>query len=138
MDDALLERLSAVLARGPRLRFAILFGSRARGNARGDSDVDLAIAPEQPLSEAQESALAVDLERAAGMPVDLVIVDRAPQALKWRIARDGVIVCSSPPHAARRFLARTGIEHDASRDLDRDAMTRFRARVAGEATGAGR
>lgn len=132
MNDALEDRLCAVLARGPRMRFAILFGSRARGTARADSDVDLAIAPEEVLTEAEENALALDLERAAGLPVDLVLLDRAPQALRWRIARDGVVLRSNPPHAASRFLARVGIEHDATRDLERDAMRRYRARVASE------
>jgi predicted nucleotidyltransferase len=131
MAATLRERLRAVLARAPSVQWAILFGSHARGTARPDSDVDIAISTTAPLSPAEEDALAVALERAAGAPVDLVVIDRARPALRWRIARDGVLLLSSPPHAAARFLACTGIEHDAVRDLELDAMRRYRARLAG-------
>lgn len=114
------------------MRFAILFGSRARGTARPDSDVDVAISPAGELSLSDEHALADALERAAGVPVDLVVLDRASPALRWRVARDGIVLCSSPAHAATRFLAATGIEHDSVRELELDAMRRFRARVAEE------
>jgi predicted nucleotidyltransferase len=129
VTDPLHDRVRAVLARGPRLRFAILFGSRARGDARVGSDVDIAIAPAEPLSQGEEDALALELERALGLSVDVVDLDRAPNGLRWRIARDGVVLLSSPPHAATRFLAREGIEHDSSRELEADAARRFRARL---------
>jgi hypothetical protein len=133
MGETLEDRLRAVISRGPKLRLAILFGSRARGSARPDSDVDLGILPAAKLSAQQENDLAVELERAAGAPVDLVVLDQARPALRWRIARDGVVLWSAPPSEASRFLARTGIEHDEFRELEIDAMRRFRARVAGEA-----
>jgi predicted nucleotidyltransferase len=127
-----LEQLRDVLSRGPRLRLAILFGSRARGTARPDSDVDVAVRPAQPLSLAEELELGAALERAAGAPVDLVILDEAPAGLRWRIARDGVVLMADPPYEASRFLARTGIAHDLDRELELDAMRRFRARIASE------
>lgn len=130
----LLGALRSALARGPALRFAILFGSQARGTARADSDVDIAFMPTEPLTMAQEHALAAELERAAGTTVDLVPVADAPMALRWRIARDGIVLCSSPPHAASRFLAETGIAHDELRDLELASMRRFRAALARERT----
>jgi len=130
----LLDALRSALARGPALRFAILFGSQARGTARADSDVDVAFMPTEPLTMAQEHALAAELERAAGTTVDLVPVADAPMALRWRIARDGIVLCSSPPHTASRFLAETGIAHDELRDLELAGMRRFRAALARERT----
>jgi uncharacterized protein len=131
VTDVLHDRLRIALAGGPALRIAILFGSRARGTARADSDVDVAILPaSEDLSLAEEHALAADLERAAGAPVDLVRLDHASAALEWRVARDGVVLLSDPPQAAIRFRARAGIAHDEVRELEVDAMRRYRARLA--------
>lgn len=130
-SDVLLRRLREALAQGPTLRIAILFGSRATGRARPDSDVDVAILPAHDgLSLADENALAAELERTTGTAVDLVRIDHASEALRWRIARDGVVLFSDPPEAAIRFRARAGIAHDEVRDLAIDAMRRFRSRVA--------
>ena len=109
-----------------------MFGSRARGTARPDSDIDIAILPVDPtLSLGEENLLVADLERATGAPVDVVRLERAAPSLRWRIARDGVVLLSDPPTAAPRFLARTGIEYDERRELELEAMRRYRARLAG-------
>ena len=132
MTNELLERLRQALARGPKLRLAILFGSRARGGARPDSDVDIAILPaSSDLSLMNENRLGAELERAAGAPVDMIRIDEAPAALRWRIARDGVVLLSEPAREASRFLARAGIEHDDVLELETDAMRRYRAHLAG-------
>jgi uncharacterized protein len=132
VDRALHGRLCRILEEGPALRLAILFGSRARGTAHPGSDVDLAILPVCPeISLAEENALGAELELAAGAPVDLVRLDHATAALRWRIARDGLVLVANPPQEASRFLARAGIEHDDVRELEAGAMKRFRARLAG-------
>ncbi len=128
------DRIREVLLEGPPLRLAILFGSQARRRARPDSDIDIAILPVDPaLSLRDEGLLITALERATGASIDLVRLDGAAPALRWRIARDGIVLLSDPPHVAPRFLAREGIEHDQRRDLDIDAMSRYRARLAAAA-----
>ena len=125
------DRIRQVLRDGPPLRVAILFGSRARGAPRHDSDYDLAILPVDPeLPLSQETLLAASLEQAAGAPFDVVRLDRAVPALRWRIARDGIVLLSHPPHAAPRFLAREAIEHDELSSLEVEAARRYRARLA--------
>jgi len=125
------DEIRQVLLEGPPLRLAILFGSRARGTARPDSDVDIAFIPIDPaLPLREEGLLVANLERAAGAPIDLVRLDRATPALRWRVARDGIVLLSDPPHVATRFLARAGIEHDEQRDLELEAMRRDRTRLA--------
>lgn len=139
MSDALSDRLREVLAHGPELRLAILFGSHARGVSRPDSDVDVAILPaDEDLPQAEEDALAVALERATRAPVDLVRIDRVSPGLRWRIARDAVVLISMPPTEASRFLARTAIEHDELREIEADAMRRYRARLAEHVPGTSR
>ncbi len=124
------DRIRQVLLEGPPLQLAILFGSRARGAARPDSDIDIAIVPvDTALSLRDENRLVAKLERATDAAVDLVRLDRAAPALRWRIARDGIVLVSNPPHIAPRFLARTAIEHDERRELEMEAMRRYRARL---------
>jgi predicted nucleotidyltransferase len=124
------DRIRQVLLEGPPLQLAILFGSRARGAARPDSDIDIAIVPvDTALSLRDENLLVATLERATDAAIDLVRLDRAAPALRWRIARDGIVLVSNPPYIAPRFLARTAIEHDERRELEMEAMRRYRARL---------
>ncbi len=85
------EALSRVLAADPRIAYALLFGSNARGTAHAHSDADVAIglAPGIRLAALEIGALVASLEAAAGRPVDLVLLDEAPPALAYRIFRDG-------------------------------------------------
>jgi predicted nucleotidyltransferase len=49
-DDALLQEMVATLVREADPEAVILFGSRARGDARADSDVDLIVVERVPFS----------------------------------------------------------------------------------------
>jgi predicted nucleotidyltransferase len=95
-DLQLALRLKTVLAAGPRLRLAMLFGSAAKGTMRPDSDVDVAILPEDPdLPLRAELGLQVALTEAAGREVDLARLDRASTLLKWQVARHGTLLFAS-------------------------------------------
>ncbi|MBI5851942.1 MAG: nucleotidyltransferase domain-containing protein [Planctomycetes bacterium] len=96
MDAAITRTLREALAAGPELRLAVLFGSQARGDARDDSDVDVAILPaDKELGLAAELDLQARLESATGKTVDLVRLDHASTLLAWLIARDGRVVFDS-------------------------------------------
>ncbi len=56
-----IDPLRAVLARHPQVNFAMLFGSLARGTARPDSDLDLAVGADRPLHADEIIALISDL-----------------------------------------------------------------------------
>jgi uncharacterized protein len=71
----------------------ILYGSRARGNAREDSDYDLAfVFPTD--RRASWVRFVVDLDDAAVtlLPVDLLDWNEASDALRGRIGREGVVL----------------------------------------------
>jgi predicted nucleotidyltransferase len=85
---------------------AWLFGSVARGEARPDSDVDVAILTGRPRPRRLED-LPVELEaalcRALGRTVQVVVVDHAPADLVHRVLRDGVLLVDRDRSARIRF-----------------------------------
>ena len=54
------------------LELAVVFGSVAQGNARADSDLDIAVRYAAPLDAEQKLALIRALGAASGRPVDLI------------------------------------------------------------------
>jgi len=94
-DDVEAGLARALGAVRPDVFAAYLFGSRARGTARADSDVDVAVLVrgEPPATlEGMGMDIQADLERALGRAVDLVVLNRAPVDLVHRVLRDGRIV----------------------------------------------
>ncbi|HUP23388.1 MAG TPA: nucleotidyltransferase domain-containing protein [Thermoanaerobaculia bacterium] len=96
-----MEALRRVLERDPRVAYALLFGSTARGSAHADSDLDVAVglSPGVRLDVTALGDLIATLEAATGRTVDLVLMDEAPPALAYRIFRDGEVMVERD-HAA--------------------------------------
>ena len=84
--------LVARLAAEPEVRRVVLFGSRARGDGRERSDVDLALdAP--GLSRAGWLRLWADAQEADTLyRIDLVRLNEVPTPLRERIEAEGVDV----------------------------------------------
>ncbi len=96
----MLESVSNVLTAEPRISYALMFGSCARGTQHAQSDLDLAIGGlSQPLSVLELGDLIGRLEAAAGRPVDLTLLDEAPPGLAYRVFREGRILLERD-HAA--------------------------------------
>ena len=70
-------------------RLVLLFGSVARGTARADSDLDVAIDLGRPLTADDKLALIEALAVASGRPVDLVDLRRAGVPLVGEILDHG-------------------------------------------------
>ncbi len=86
-----LDEVRRILEATPGVRLAYLFGSTARGEDRPGSDLDLAVLLAHRPTLDDEASLRTALETAAGRPVDLVLLDRAPPLLLREVlAEEGV------------------------------------------------
>lgn len=110
--DALTEALSA----DPRIDAAWLFGSRATGRARPDSDVDLAYIPaDDDARAALQADLLTLLGRltlaAAARQVQLIDLPAAGSALRRQVFRDGHLLFDHDPARTTALLEKTMLEY---------------------------
>ena len=87
----------AFLAEDPNLELAMVFGSTVSGNARMDSDIDVAVYPKNPLGHRSLQALSDQIASATGRPVDIIDLSKADGALLRQILRTGKILFSKRP-----------------------------------------
>jgi len=108
-----MDALRPVLDRDPRIAYALLFGSGAGARTHARSDVDIAIGLESGvvLDARDVGALVADLERAAGRPVDLVILDEAPSSLAYRAFGEGTVIMERNHRALAERKARAILEY---------------------------
>jgi predicted nucleotidyltransferase len=91
--DLDVETAHAIIRRHlpPQMARLWLFGSRARGDARRWSDIDIAVEPLQPLPAGLLSELREALaESSVLLDVDLVDLSRSEAALKDSVEREGI------------------------------------------------
>lgn len=101
VDSALLVALRAVAHEHAGVRLLVLHGSRARGEARADSDWDFAY---MSTSEADVPSLHRDLALTLGSDaIDLTDLAAAGGLLRYRVARDGLVLLEREPHLFDRF-----------------------------------
>ena len=115
-DDAgnLRDRLAHALRGDSTVRLAWLHGSRARGTARRESDIDVAVLLDDE-GVATPSAIKDSIWRLAGalgreVPsdrLDLVFLNDAPALLRHRVIRDGVLLLARSDAERVRFVLRT-------------------------------
>lgn len=109
----MIEALRHVLAEDPRIAYAFVFGSSARGEGGVHSDVDVAVglAAGVRLTALGLGALAARLENAAGRPVDLVLLEESPPGLAFRVFRDGRPIVERDRRAMVQRKARAILEY---------------------------
>jgi predicted nucleotidyltransferase len=95
--DQLASRIRELV---PDLQYAYLFGSAVTEQARSASDIDIAIATDQPLEAPELGRLIGELEKCVDRPIDLVDLDRAGPILAMQVLRHGELLLE-PDHRAR-------------------------------------
>jgi predicted nucleotidyltransferase len=101
-----LARLEA--ARLPGLRLVVLFGSVAAGTARPDSDADIGVLGGDPW---QTLELGSALAARIGREPHVVDLGAAPEALRFEVARGGVLLHEAEPFLWARFQAEAAIRY---------------------------
>ncbi|OGB33289.1 MAG: hypothetical protein A3F78_16475 [Burkholderiales bacterium RIFCSPLOWO2_12_FULL_61_40] len=103
-----------ILQDEPQLEFAVLVGSRAKGNARADSDWDIALQwfPNLDLlavlaaTETLRRKLALALHVSVDA-IDLIELRRANLAMRASVAEEGIPLAGADSLAWAHFLRRT-------------------------------
>lgn len=88
----------------PEIIAAWLFGSFACGTSKPNSDIDIAILlqGEDPYPMFAPE-LASDLERSLRRPVDVVVLNRAGELLKFEVRCKGHLIVDRHPSARKHF-----------------------------------
>lgn len=79
------QALTELLAKRQTLKLAILFGSHATETAGPDSDIDVAVLDERPLSAADKEKLIREIAYNCGRPVDLIDLHAVGEPLLGQI-----------------------------------------------------
>jgi uncharacterized protein len=105
--------LEAVEAR-PEVVFALLFGSRAAGRARPDSDWDVGVYLEEDLGAAAHLQLRRELAAALepAMRVDVVVLNDAPPLLGHRALAGELVVDRDHARYVWYFVRTLGMSMD--------------------------
>ena len=98
----------AVFKQYPGIIAVLLFGSRARGDYRPDSDYDIAVLAEKPLELRELEEMALEMADLLGVPadrVDIVDLQVAPNELLYKVIRDYVPIYVSDNERFKRWVS---------------------------------
>ena len=118
MDDRGLTRIREAVEEIPGIAALLIFGSRARGKARPNSDLDVAFLPDSdyrpPKRLADDLRVRISVALSDLAPegrVDAVPLDRAPATLRQRVMEHGQMVLCRDPAAWKKLRLRTMKEY---------------------------
>jgi predicted nucleotidyltransferase len=83
------NQLREVLGHFSCISLAVLFGSVAAGQPRSESDLDIAVAADQPLTFAEKMAMIQALAEKTGRPIDLIDLATVTEPLLGQIVQHG-------------------------------------------------
>jgi len=138
-SEVLVQAIQAALAPIGDIRVAYLFGSRASGTERPDSDLDIGIAVTRELDELQRGRIKLSVIDALtgalgalGERADIVDLDRAGSAVAFAAIARGHCVLSRERADRVRLEARIARRYDderVHRELMRAAAVRVGSRM---------
>lgn len=93
------QNILAALEKHPEISLAYVFGSIAKGKAKPDSDLDIAVQSDKALTTEQHISLIEDLALATGRPIDLIDLKTAGEPLLGEILQGIRLIGSDANHA---------------------------------------
>ncbi|VEN72878.1 conserved hypothetical protein [Candidatus Desulfarcum epimagneticum] len=108
----LFEKLKNKISRDPNIRFALVFGSRAAGTHRKNSDLDVALYFESPPEGLGLLEMVHEYSEHMGVETDIVILNRASAFLRHHALKHGVRLWIADPDLFRAFREKTMIDYD--------------------------
>jgi len=111
--------LESVFGRFPEVQLAFLLGSVAAGTQHCNSDIDVAVAAEEPLSAETKRKLIESIGDQTGRAVDLIDLNLAPQPILGE-ALAGTPIFSRSIDLHEKLITRAW-------DLEADFMPEYRA-----------
>jgi predicted nucleotidyltransferase len=134
MPDARLSALGARFSAFPEVVAVYLFGSAARGTRGRRSDVDIAVLTRARETSQRRSRFLVEYVQAAcdalgTDDVDVVLLHRAPVALRHEVFREGKPLLVRDPEALTRFRLESSREYLDTIPLRRTYEEAFFRRV---------
>lgn len=137
VPDLDLNAIERVVGRHPGVALAYLFGSRARGTARPDSDLDLAVLWDATLESRERAEREGELRSALvgalgplGERADLLDLAAAGSAVAFRVIREGRLLACADDRARVAFVARVARRYDD--EAPHRALFRAAARRVGQ------
>lgn len=128
-DAPFLPMLAQYFQKRPEIIAAYLFGSRAEGVDRTDSDVDIAVLMSAPPPDSLRYRLEVmeDTRRLVRLSTEIVILNEAPRLLQFQVIQKGKVIFER--NADQRALFEM---YTASRYYDYKKYFDFHARQLAE------
>jgi hypothetical protein len=93
------------------IKLAFLIGSHAKGTARPDSDVDVAVLFGRSFDVKQVLDLKEQLTELVGVDVDLVVLDSVGPVMKMQVLKTGILL-HAEKGAYEQFFVSTVNEYD--------------------------
>jgi len=100
-----LARLEKVFQKYPGIQAVYLFGSTASGKTHAESDLDLAILPDQSSLRGKKLDILTDLAREGFSDVDLVFLDTKDVVTKFESVRQNRLLYCAKDFDANAFFS---------------------------------
>ena len=115
------------------LRFIVLFGSVARGRVHEESDIDIGIYLERPISFSKRLKLWLELSEIFRAEIDLAVLNHAEPVFGSLVSRDGKLLYEGKKYAWENWRSYKTRQYWDTKKF-RDDLERYVARRAQEIT----